>query len=401
MRIWAIAACKLMLALPVAANAQSAISAEIAEKGLGPVEARLAALPDPTDADRFALGGVRFLGAVEQALQLRWKVGLLPTLTGMPLFRLPLAENPDAVPFQPAMIAELFRGVDSRMTEVVPPLSAIPATSDFALEIALGDLWFDINADGKREPGETAIDVFGPILLGWRWEERDPAAPLPTIRFDVADAAWLSAYAHMLSGFSSALLAYDPTAAITEVRDARFAISIMRGPPQGELMLETYDEWIDVLAVVLQALDQPPDRESAAKARTEFLAMVADNREFWRRLDVEGDNDREWLPNDRQQSVMGVELPPGTGAVWLDVLSDAEALLNGKLLAPYVWLGDNAGVNVSRLFTDPRPIDVAAWIQGAGALPYLEKGRVVSPANWQRFTAMVSGDALFFAVMLN
>ena len=41
------------------------------------------------------------------------------------------------------------------------------------------------------------------------------------------------------------------------------------------------------------------------------------------------------LPNDKQQSALGLTLPPGTGAVWLSVLEDAEALLKGTKLAPY------------------------------------------------------------------
>ena len=32
-------------------------------------------------------------------------------------------------------------------------LMAIPGTSGFGLEIALDDIWFDVNADGNRSPG--------------------------------------------------------------------------------------------------------------------------------------------------------------------------------------------------------------------------------------------------------
>ncbi len=68
------------------------------------------------------------------------------------------------------------------------------------------------------------------------------------------------------------------------------------------------------------------------------------------------------------------------------MLADAEAVLKGERLVPYLWLGEEAGVNVGRMFTDPRPIDIPMWIQGLGALPYLEKGRPVSMQN-SRFSA--------------
>ncbi len=388
----------LTLGLPAAAQT---ISDEIGSTGLAATEARLAALPAATDEERFALAGVRFLGAVEDALQMRWSVGLTPSLSGLPVFRLPIPENPQAQPFQPAMVATLFRDITDRMTGVSAPLAEIADSSAFGLEIDLADLWFDIDSNGTRAPGEDALAVIGPMLLGWRWDQRDPATAAPVIRFDAADAAWLSAYSHFLAGFGNVLLAYDPTVAITEVTTARAEIDALRGPPRNDLMLAGMEEFVDIAAIVLRALDQAPDADLAARARTDWLAMIADNRTFWRRVAVETDNANEWIPNDRQTTALGFTLPPDTGTVWQGVLSDAEALLTGTRLAPYVWLGDDAGVNVSRLFTDPRPIDVAAWIQGLGALPYLEKGTLVSPENLMIFADMMQGEVLLYMVMLN
>ena len=77
--------------------------------------------PAPTPSERFALGGVRFLGGVERALQLRYAVGLsggLAEMSGLPVLRLPLPENPSPAPFEP---------------EVAPPRrSAAPAPAPAA-----------------------------------------------------------------------------------------------------------------------------------------------------------------------------------------------------------------------------------------------------------------------------
>jgi hypothetical protein len=398
MRALALGLCFTLTALPAAAQT---ISDEIGTTGLAATEARLAALATPTDEDRFALAGVRFLGAVEQALHQRWNMGLLPSMSGLPFFSLPIPDNPNPPPFQPAMIADLFRDATARMPGVADPLAAIPDDSAFGLEIDLADLWFDIDGDGKRSTSEGALDAFGPMLLGWRWSERDPATPAPVVRFDVADAAWLSAYSHFIAGFANTLLAYDPTTPITEVMGARAQLDTMRGSERDDMMIPDEQDWIDIAAVVLRTLNQTPDKARAADALTAYLAMIDDNRAFWRRADAETDNDREWIPNGKQTAALGFTLPPDTSAVWQAVLGDAEAVLRGKRLVPYLWLGDDAGVNVGRMFTDPRPIDLAMWIQGLGALPYIEKGTLISSQNFMIFTQMMEGDAMLFMVLLN
>ena len=65
--------CLALVATP--ALAETDASALIAAEGLRGAEAALAALPAPTPSERFALGGVRFLGGVERALQHRREQG--------------------------------------------------------------------------------------------------------------------------------------------------------------------------------------------------------------------------------------------------------------------------------------------------------------------------------------
>jgi hypothetical protein len=391
----------LNLALPAAAQT---ISAEIGTSGLAATETRLTALPSPTDADRFALGGVRFLRSIEGALQLRWKTGLSEQLSMLPFLRLPIPENPDATALDPATIATLFSNVSTGMDSARAPLAAIPPNADFGVEITLSDLWFDINANDARDEGEDMLSVAGPMILGWAWAERDPATPAPTIRFDGADAAWLSAYTHLLGGLSDVILAYDPTAPITRTTDARTAMSQL-----GQLTPDPFFgmgggaalDAVDYISIFLATLNQTPDKARMASAHSHLLAMVADNRRFWAEVVNETDNAKEWLPNDTQKSALGVELPPGTGPMWLGVLSDFEALLTGQKLVPYWRITGPAGVDVGQMFTDPSPIDLIAWVQGEGAVPYLKQGELISPANWQAFEQVMSGQAMLFTLFLN
>lgn len=395
--------CVASLALATTATAE-AISAEIGASGLTATETRLASLPAPTDADRFALGGVRFLRSVEQALQLRWQTGLSEPLTLLPFLRLPIPENPAPTAFDPSAIASLFKNVSLGMDAARAPLSKIAPTADFGVEISFKDIWFDINANSARDSGEDLLAVMGPMIMGWQWDARDPATPAPVIRFDAADAAWLSAYTHLLGGLSDMILAYDPTDPITRITDARTAMltlgTIAPDPIFGMGGGASLDG-VDYFAMILATLNQTPDKAKMLSAQTHLLAMVTDNRRFWAQVATETDNDREWIPKDGQKSALGIELPPGTGPMWLGVLADFEALLKGEKLVPFWRIDGPVGVDIAAMFTDPRAIDVAAWIQGEGAVPYLKQGNLISTQSLSQFDAMLSGQTMLFTLYLN
>jgi len=392
-------ACLIALAGPAGAQG---LSAEIGTKGLTAVEARLAALPAPTNADRFALGGVRFLRTVEGAVQRRWQHGVTDSMAMLPFLRLPLDENPAPAAFAPEVIADLFRDVAAGMADARAPLAGIADGAEFGVEIALADLWFDVNANGTRDAGEDLLQIAGPMILGWRWDQRDPAAALPVIRFDSADAAWLTAYTHLLGGLAQTVLAFDPTAPLARMMQARVGLADLRGPaPTPGGFHDSFGDFADYAYVVIEALRQPPDAERMAQVQGHLLAMVANNRRFWTLVATETDNDREWLPSDRQTSALGLVVPQGTGAVWQAVLVDLEAVAKGDKLVPYWRAGPAAGVNLGKYFANPAPVDLPGWIQGASALPYLDRGAVIDGQSWAAFNGLVQGEAMLFSILLN
>ena len=396
---------RALIALALFASPLSAetLSEELGRTGLGATESRLAALASPSDADRFALGGVRFLSAVEHTMQLRWASGFTDRSGMLPMLNTRLPENPTPAPFDPALFTSLFTDITTTMDAARAPLAEIPDTSDFGVEIKFADLWFDINANHTRDPGEDMLDVLGPLLLGWQWQSRDPNSPAPTVRFDVADAAWLSAYSHLLAGMSDMILAYDPTPAVTKIMQGRAKMESLgtMAPDPIFGMDATAPDGFDVFATVFDMLHQTPDVPRMAAARDHLLAMVADNRRFWTLVDAETDNQNEWLPNARQKSSLGLDLPPETAANWLAVLSDLEAMLNGEKLVPYWRLEGPVGVNIKRVFLEPAPIDVVGWIHGWAAAPYLENGDLISPDSLNRFEGMMQGQGMLMAFYLN
>lgn len=392
----------LALALPLAtpARADLTLSSEIGTTGLAATAARLAALPNPSASEAFALAGLHFLSGVEGALQLRWQTGMRADWSELPILRLPIPENPAARPFAPADITTLFQGVTADMDAARTALAAI-GTQEVALDLRLSDLWFDINANGTREAGEDVSAIAGLTLAGAGRFGTDMAQD-PVIRFDTADAAWLSAYTHFLSAFADIALAFDPEPAAARVIASTAALQNLWGdtpPPNAMDMM--FGRQVDRAAIILVALAQKPDAARAASAHAHLLGMITENRRFWSLVEAETDNAQEWVPNDRQTSALGLPMPPGTGARWQAVLADAEAILNGTLLIPHWRMGAEAGIDVKAMFMNPPPVDIITWAQGEGLLPYARKGPRATAQSWRDFQSVVQGDAALFAVFLN
>jgi len=391
-----------IFAFPVHAETPTneTLSAEIGRTGLSATEARLSALPNPTDEDRFTMGGVQFLRAVEISFQIRWRYGMTDPTGMVPFLRLPLEDNPTPAAFDPTSIRTIFQQASDQLDLAKASLTAIPETSDFGAVIALDDIWLDVNANTLREPDEALMALLAPSL-GW---DTSPDAPIPalTIRFDVADASWLAAYADMLNAASHMVLAYDPTQPIIKVLAARAAMDKL-GPVNEDMFFggRHVPDSFDILAMVLATLNQPPDRVHITAVQTHLQAMVDENRQFWTRVAVETDDVQEWLPNPRQHAAMGIEVPPDAGPKWLYVLDQVEAILQGKQLVPFWRVGPPAGLNMAKFFADPAPIDVAGWIQGWAALPYLQTGTLASPDAIDAFDQATMGRSMLFALYFN
>ncbi len=395
----AVALALALLATPALAD-PSPISAELGSSGLKATEARLAALPAPTNEDLFALAGIRFLSGVETALQLRWQTGLRADWSELPILRLPIPENPAARPFEANDFLTLITGLESRMESARTALATL-GDKPFALEIAMSDLWFDINMNATRDEGEDVSSVAG-LTLGGAGRIASVDVIDPTVTFDTADAAWLSAYTNFLSGFTNLALAYDPEPAIQRILDSSDQIYALWGdtPPPNALDM-MFGRQVDRIAMALHALAQNPDPALTRKAHAHLLAMITENRRFWALVNLEADNAGEWVPNDRQVSALGIIMPPGTAERWQAVLADAEKLLTGDLLIPHWRFGAEAGINLKKMFENPVPVDLITWVQGEGLLPFAEKGPRASPFAWDEFTRIVEGDAMLFALFLN
>jgi hypothetical protein len=215
----------LILAISLTAGSadasETAISTRIAETGLAATAASLAGAQTPQD--RFALGGVLFLRAVEKALQTRWQHGMARSSGFLPVLRLPVPANPEPDPFRPELVAEILQTLVDDMAAARAPLLTIADTDDAGVILALDDIWFDIDMNGTRSPEESLLRAAGIVLrtgLG-------TGTTAPTIRFDTADVAWLTAYTHLLAATGELALAFDPTPQIARTIAARQAMAAL------------------------------------------------------------------------------------------------------------------------------------------------------------------------------
>lgn len=402
------------------------VSDIMAEQGLTAAEGYLALEAAVTDRREtsFLLGGVQFLRSIEVMMQTRWQnsdvsIGFIPGMRG------DLPYNPDAE-FDPAFVEiTLTRGLQ-QLSRAQSSLKAASA-EDFAVTVRITDIWFDVNMDGERQPGEAAAELF---------EALQPAAPRPVqrrdetgelvldgngypiwdtpevpefdglIRFDSADADWLAAYAHLIAGFGELTLAADPTPAIRRVTEARDELR-----SYGRLFFDSTgwadEEWVEMASATLLTLRGEPDIDRTRAAHAHFRSMISYNRNFWSEVMEETDNDREWLPNPDQQSAFGLPVDAELAESWQSVLAEISAVLEGDALVPY-WRIPNqgerensVGINLAKWLQDPGDMDLVMWIQGEAVVPYLERGRIVDSNVMNRFQRLTQGNGLMFAAWFN
>ncbi|WP_457650456.1 hypothetical protein [Profundibacter sp.] len=374
----------------------------VAENGLEGAVKQLDAQTDKTPSDQFALGALQFLRGIEKTLQVRWEYNATIDDLDLPVLRLPVPPNPDAKPFRADLITGLFTELLKDMDVSRAALAQIPDGADVVLDLDLANVWFDINMNGARDMGEGIIEVGAKTLMGEiNMGDADSIPPMD-VRFDTADVAWLTAYTHMVSAAGEMVVAFDPTEAITNVMNANAKMIELRGNAPMEFGFDMqFGGWVDQFAMAYGALNQQPDATHTRAAHAHLLSMIAENKVFWAAVAQETDNEREWIPNDKQTAALGFELAPGTGAAWQAVLADVEALLNGDLLIEYWRISPAGGVNVKKLFMDPPVVDIVTWVQGSGLLPYLERGPVISGDSLNRFDDLTGGNPFLISFLLN
>ncbi len=419
--------------------------------------ARTAMEQGPGDSQaRFALGTVQFLEAVEGLGQGLYDHGLqprfdvegdpfgIPSITSLPFLRMPVTVNPSPQPFTAAVFRQILTDFGAWLQEADATLAAMP-DGPVSLPLQVQQISLDYNHDGEASPNETLPSLILAVSgLG-------PPDDFPVIGFDESDVTWLRGYTHLLGGITDILLAHDWTETINLTFQSAF--------PGAELPSAPLDAQRPMLEATMQANlapsggcrdykyqywsednQTPADVEDRARherciaaedaleyggigdlvafvhlfrwpvieperlltARQHFLTMIALSRESWASIKAETDDNAEWVPGPMQSSLFPqIPVTDETVSGWMSFLDQAEGVLEGRYLIPHWRFDRSQGLNIRRMFEEPRTLDPVLIIAGPGAIPYMENGPLAPDSTLDTGMALMGGGLLGYFLWFN
>ena len=364
---------------------------------------RIAAEPK-NDQLRFSLGALQFIRAIEHLGQSLHQYGLRSDhgqRMGAPFLRLPIPVNPNPKVLTYKQSRQIMQALIDDLAKAESTLAKI-GNKEVKLPLQMGLIRLDFTADGT--PGDSFSAVLAQYLGGRQNEAVDQEW---LVAFDRGDVAWLRGYCHLLMALSEMTLAYDGQ----RLFDCTAHMFFEKVETPHEFLTDLSSEdrpfvfgginILDAIAFVhlLRCEVTEPERMKAALAHLE--TMLALSKESWKYVMAETDDEREWLPNPKQTSVINVPVRQEMIDSWLEFVDESAAVLAGKRLLPF-WRGaEKRGVNLRRVFTEPRAMDLLLWIQGTAATPYLEDGPLTQPEVWRRMAQVFRGQFVGIAIWFN
>ncbi len=369
--------------------------------------------PDDQQA-KLAVGLVQFVKAIEGLAHDQYRFGLMSHhAQRMPIVRLPVPANPDPEQISYDDVRTLLKDFGKRLHAAEHSLAKVD-TQNVKLSLFLGKVRLDIDGDGQASEAESLWKMFSTINRGVQQEQGEDFS----LGFDGADVHWLRGYCHVLMSFCDFGLAYDGHEWFERCGhllypDVETPYEFLRKEsPSGPGRFDTRD--LGDLIAAVHLLNFPlQDADKMRSAHQHLLTMVEQSRQSWERALAETDDDREWIPNPKQQGVIGLRVSREQIDGWHEVLGEFEALLKGEKLIPF-WreyarnLDDTpdvpkegTGVNLKRFFTEPRDFDLVLLLTGTDAAPYLEEGPLSTPEAWQRMARVFQGEFFGFAIWFN
>jgi hypothetical protein len=359
------------------------------------------------DLAHFQLGAVQMLRAIEHLAQDGARYGALNRAMLVPFIRVggfaQAAGEPEPVTYDD--VRQMIERFQKSIVKAEATLAVIK-DNDLKWDLNFDEVRLDLNGDGQAGEQETLGSLFRMAANRGRTER--PAQDL-TVGFDSADVYWLRGYCHLLAALADIVLAYDHERLFELTAHAFFARpqteftsrQSSRSVPD-EANGEIWDDVPDLIAAIhlIDLKLREPARLTAAQAH--LLQMVAMSRKSWDLVAAETDNHREWIPGANQHSVIvGLIMNQERITTWRRFLDEAEDVIRGEKLVPFWRSGFDQGVNLGKVFSQPRDFDLVLWVQGTAALPYLEDGEKTSPQTWSEFQRVFRGEFIGFAAWIN
>lgn len=373
-----------------------------------------AVLKDQTDHhSQVALGVTQFLQSIESLGRANYRFGLLNQhLRNLPLARMPVPVNPKPDRISYEALRQIVSDFGDQIATAEKSLAAAK-TGSIQFSLYLGRVRLDLNGDGQHDDDETLWRIFAAVNSGVEAEQGEGFS----VGVDSADVHWLRGYCHFLMAFCDVVLAYDEHALFERCGQLLFPnvespfLAANEVPQeQGEFAPAMALDGIAAIHLINFPLI---DKDRMASAHRHLLAMIEQSRQCWERAQNEMDDDREWIPNDKQTGVLQIRVSREMISGWHGVLDELESILEGKTLVPY-WRkyvtsifrqpdfpAEGTGINLKQVFLEPRDFDLVLTIQGTNVEPYLAEGRLSTPESWTELTRVFGGQFFGFAVWFN
>ena len=368
------------------------------DEGIAALEAHLKQQPKD-DVARFGLGSLQFIGAIQRLSQKLAVYG--PQTNG-------IRELEDVIGGAPAPAEPLtYPKLRKIAQEWLDDLARIEATlvkiesNDVKLPLHVGRV--PLNLAG----GHTQALTLTPLLRQFQIAANGKEADF-VIVFDRADVDWLRGYCHLLSAVAEIGLAYDgqelfDVSAHRVFRHVKTPHEFLLEPKRGDRIGGWFglEDIADAIAAIhmLRFPVAEPNRMPVALAH--IKQALALSREMWKHVLAETDDDHEWIPGPKQKGAININVTQLMVDNWMLALDEVEQILQGKKLLPF-WRGKLTwGVNLRKVFLEPRPLDIVLWVQGTAATPYLEKGELTKPDTWRQINTAFGGQFMGFGFWFN
>ena len=363
------------------------------------------------DQARFGLGMLQFFQSVEHLGTKLHQFAPTNRVAGMPFIRLPVtsSDNPRKVTYE--NLRQVFEELLLLLEKSENTLAAVKS-KDVKLPIHVFSIHIDFDENGKVDEAENIKGILG-RSFGIRPNRLNNAVNNPSdvvIAFDYSDVQWLRGYTHALRAMCEFFLAYDHSDCWNVVAHRLFKkgqipfdfVAEEKTEPNGGLF-GNLDELRDVIAAIHNMRFPLIDGQRMRSAHAHLKRTVAISKSMWKLILAETDNENEWIPNPKQISAVTVTRVTGPMVEsWDDLLDEVDLILDGKKLIPF-WRGEDntRGINLKKVFHEPREFDVVLWVHGSAAAPYLEKGDVTAFETWQQYQRSFGGNLFSFAGWFN
>jgi hypothetical protein len=360
----------------------------------------------------FAEGFLSFVGGIERYVQAMYRHGLSAPQDDFLFELMELSPSGNETPAAPrdveplsyAAYREILQDLVTALDRARDSFLAAGEAGGFVVLLDVFNIRIDGDGDGEATDAETLRNlIFAGAnsisdTMGESGPDEEDMPATMEIGFDAADAFWLAGYSQVLAAQSDFALAHDFSELASVFFHRLFPLAGFPMQPYARgdagMMGPEADAFIADLIAAVHSLDFPvQDPERLAGVRERLLSITQFSRSNWDAIMAETDDNRELVPSPDQTSIFGdQQVTRKMIAAWQIGLDTTDKVLNGELLLPH-WRFSQ-GFDLKAYFETAERTDLVLILTGAGAVPFLADGTIVTAEDFGPLLS-VFGDDLF------